>query len=194
MKLFLLLLLGSLAPAMLPAQEQPRATAGYQDPGAVLRKIIVDALTARGLQPDEMPSELNLTMAPENVSLQVEDVFWDSIRHVVQIRMACEQPAMCLPFLIAARVPPGNESAVREKLSRGIAPSVRRTHGAPALVRNGKPATLRVQNYGVRISTPVVCLQPGAEGEWVRVRIAKTRSIVLAQVVGAGLVSVPGKP
>ena len=190
MKLLLIVLLGSLA--MLSAQEQP--VAGFQNQGAVVRKMVVDALRARGLQRDEMPTELNLELVPEHVSLRVEDVFWDSIRRVVQIRMACEQSAMCLPFLINARVSQANESAVRDKLSRGMAPAVGRSQRAKTLVQNGKPATLFVQNQGLRITTPVVCLQRGTEGQWVRVRIAKSKSIVLAQVVGAGLVSVPGKP
>jgi flagella basal body P-ring formation protein FlgA len=60
------------------------------------------------------------------------------------------------------------------------------TPGAIPLVRRGETVTLLWDENGIRLVVPAICLDPGAEGQKVRARVARGGRLVRAIVVSAG--------
>jgi len=58
--------------------------------------------------------------------------------------------------------------------------------GAERLVAPGETATLTWDQGGIRVVLPVTCLDAGAMGQFVRVRLKNATRILRAEVVGAG--------
>jgi flagella basal body P-ring formation protein FlgA len=82
------------------------------------------------------------------------------------------------------------EDVVGQRLCRPLSTGqvvTRNVLRTPVLVAPGKPATLVAVNPHVRISTPVIPLQPGSKGQLIRVRNRANQRIMKAEVVAAGL-------
>jgi hypothetical protein len=156
---------------------------------------VTTALLSRGLTFEELPAKFDLGAVPaaHAKTLRVQQVSWDVVRRLIQIRLGCESAGQCMPALIQARVPEGREASVRAKLTEGVRDSVAHTshlRRTPILVQAGKPATLLWEREGMRLTTQVMCLRSGRIGDQVAVRIRERKRLLQAQVVGAGMVVV----
>lgn len=164
-------------------------------------KIVIESLVSRGLGPEELPRSLDLSALPAAAAseLRVQNVSWDRVRRVIQIRLQCEAENRRMAFLVQGRVPQDAEASVREKLADNRQAlmkteagklRVARTGRTPILVQAGKPATLLWQKEAMRLSTPVVCLRSGRYGDQIPVRTREGKHIMRARVVGVGTVAV----
>ena len=70
-----------------------------------------------------------------------------------------------------------------EGISR-TSPTSRKVRAA-ILAKSGSPVSLIVAGEGFRITLPVICLQPGALGQRIRVRDPAGTRILIAEVVSA---------
>jgi hypothetical protein len=180
------------------------ASAVCADSGAACDEIypaVEKALVDRGVPVTQLPAqeELDCAAAPRRPGpFAVEDVAWDAERQVFQIRIACSDAPRCLPFLVQAHVGQAKAVAIRQKLKASARqPGAGRleirqaSSGGTAthvLVKPGHAATLLLERDGVRIRMPVTCLERGAEGDLVRVRLKAARQFFRAQVIGTDLV------
>jgi hypothetical protein len=117
---------------------------------------------------------------------------------VVDVRLDCERYG-CFPFYV------GINAGFKGSQPSDIFFSW--THGGPVahsnralerlVLRQGDSARLAVQEVGVRMSVPVVCLQPGAVGQVIRVRIVGTNRVTNAYVKSPSqllAVAAPARP
>jgi hypothetical protein len=126
-------------------------------------------------------------------ALQVMALDWDNRQQSVQVRLRCATRAACGSFLVHVVAPAPLGDAWRDWLESGI--DMNSPSGQPAadardsvvLAERGKPATLILDDGGMRISLRVICLQPGVLNQQIRVFDQKTRHVFRAQVVGAGV-------
>lgn len=183
-----------LAAAMAAAQNAATVTKPVD-----VSKVVIEALTARGFTAEELPTTWDLSALPAALSpdLRVEQVSWDWLRGLIQIRLQCAPQSPCMPLLIQGRVAPQAEASVRAKLTEGRAHSGNTTARRPRqegraaiLVQAGKPAILFWQRDRLRVSTPVTCLRNGRNGDEVPVRTREGKRLLKAQVVGVGTVAV----
>lgn len=138
----------------------------------------------------------NIAAVEENPELQATGGNWDAVRGQFEFRLRCAGVEVCPDFLVyapgleslltlpAARL--GSAGKVPKKLDRlGLA-----AEKEPILVQAGRRAQLRIKENGVGISMPVVCLQRGRQGDWIRVRRIDSTHIFTAKVVGPDLLSI----
>jgi Chaperone for flagella basal body P-ring formation len=117
---------------------------------------------------------------------------WDNRQQAVQARLRCSSRASCAPFLVRVVLTPSFSDHWRDELSsrsalNSIAMPTTTSISPPPLTTRGKPATLILEDRGMRISVPVVCLEPGVLNQRIRVFDKQSRHVFLAEIVGAGL-------
>lgn len=139
---------------------------------------------------------------PEDTPLEVSKTFWNAALQRWEFALRCARSADCVPFLVWAHEPK-TSSAARVDSQEGVAlenhylgfpgagAGVGVTTGrgigeARRLVERGETVTLTWEQGGIRIVLPATCLDPGAMGQFVRVRFKNTSGILRAEVVGAG--------
>jgi hypothetical protein len=163
-----------------------------------VRRAISNFVRAKGWTRD-LPDAARLEWSPprsaveEHPAVQVTGIDWDSRQQSAQVRLRCSARTSCGSFLVHVFLPSplGEEwrkwpaSTIDLNLPRaGQTDSI--TAGA-VLAERGKSATLILEDGGMRISVRVICLQPGALNQQIRVFDAQSRRVFHAEVVGAGL-------
>ncbi len=144
----------------------------------------------------------------EDAPLEFTQPAWDAALGSWQLYARCVHPADCVPFLVSLRggdpqaetgTPSGEirSDVVRSEMAhstiaRLAATSYRQAAPGSArallpLVRPGQTVILLWDQDGIRLVVPVVCLDAGAPGETVRVRIAHGGALLHAIVVSAGM-------
>jgi hypothetical protein len=100
------------------------------------------------------------------------------------LRFECEFRRQCLPFEVVLDVPGRRDDELVQPDTRGSAvPPPRRCPPLAPVVRPGQRVQLMEESSGLRLTVPVVCLQPGALGQKIRVRNLATRRVVVARVL-----------
>lgn len=165
MKARCILVLALVAPALL-AQE-----AGLPFPPVTREEVwqaVAGELRARGLREEQLPRAEDLDLpvsvpAAEGRTLRVAAVCWDAGLGRVQFRLECREPGQCIPFLAYART--------AERMNAGSCRS-RSASAQPrkVAVRAGDRAMVVFVANRLRLTTSVICLERGAEGEIIRVK------------------------
>lgn len=172
---------------------------GWPIPASAILAAIRDFLGARGEATNELPADMKLdwptglTTAEENPALQVAGARWDNGHHRLQIRIRCSQRSICGSFLVSAALPKNPDlqlgssgSPARLRLTGVPSQFARRQLKEPVIAKEGEVAKLNIESIGMRISFPVVCLQPGALSQEIRVRKVGGARVFRARVLSRG--------
>jgi len=121
----------------------------------------------------------------QDAPVQSTRTVWDPVLASWDVSARCVHPRDCVPFLV--RVPgagPSPEAALKPSSSSKapVAPI-----GEKSMVRPGEAVTLLWDQDGIRLTVPAVCLDAGAEGQRVRVRIMSGGRTLPAIVVSPGI-------
>jgi len=121
----------------------------------------------------------------QDAAFRITHKKWDPALRSWIFSVGCAEPADCVPFVLRA---PPTESGDRISSVAPEAPDtpITRPPLAP-VVRAGQAASLLWEQAGIRMVLPVVCMEPGAAGDRVRVRTANGRRMFRAIVVRAGI-------
>lgn len=128
---------------------------------------------------------------PEEARLELTKSSWSQALERWEFALRCARPGDCIPFLVWAPRPgvagsqagaSGSANASAESFShlRSVA------GGGERLVAPGQTATLTWDQAGIRVVLPVTCLDAGALGQFVRVRLKNAPRVLRAEVVGVG--------
>jgi hypothetical protein len=130
---------------------------------------------------------------PEDTPLELLKTAWSTGLRRWEFAVRCARPEDCVPFLLWLREKqtptvglPG-EAVQRVSFLAARALKAGGTEAKP-LVKRGQTATLTWDESGIRVVVPVICLDSGALGEFVRVRLKNAPRILRAEVTGAGTV------
>jgi|SRR5579863_613158 len=133
----------------------------------------------------------SLAARAEHAQLQVASVAWDTRRQAPQFRLGCRQRSACGDFWVHVVVPASVADAWQQHLvspnSVQLTSAVNSAPSGPVLAQKGKPATLVLQSGGMRVSLPVICAEPGALNQRIRVFDVHSQRVFYADVVGEGL-------
>ena len=165
---------------------------GWEVQREALWIVLAQYLHERGWADEQLPDPGTLkwphtmrTLRPEP-PLQVTNVEWSATQHALQVHARCMYAVACGSFLVEAPVlnaPPQLRTRSRE-LGRTHVANARGGRVVPRILVAGKRAMLTLDSAGMRISLPVVPLQPGALGQTIRVREWKGNRTYNAEVVG----------
>lgn len=127
--------------------------------------------------------------------LQVVRVTADPKRGVIDARLRCLRQE-CLPFCASVRPVTLPTSVNGQPFSILMSPRTERSgrlsKARPPLVSAGDAAKLFVVTPGIRISIPVICLQPGGVGQFIRLRAVTTGKVLMGKVESKGVLSSQG--
>ena len=129
---------------------------------------------------------------PEKTPLALAKSTWNERLERWEFALGCARAGECVPFLVWVQEP--KTSVTRMAGSLGATPQrwnepprLRQVaSGAERLVAPGETATLTWDQAGIRVVLPVTCLDAGAMGQFVRVRLKNAARILRAEVMGAG--------
>jgi len=169
--------------------------AGWPITDAMVRIAISKFLREMGVERD-LPDGARLEwLQPfaaneEHPRLKVMGLEWDNRQQAVEARLRCATRASCSRFLVRVDLPApiANEWHRLLKAGTGLnSPgAVATVTAGMVLAEKGKPAILILDDGGMRISLPVICLQRGVLNQHIRVIDTKSRRVFRAEVVGAG--------
>jgi flagellar basal body P-ring formation chaperone FlgA len=133
-------------------------------------QAVAGELRERGVREEQLPraDDLDLPVAvpaAEGRTLRVAAVCWDAGLGRVQFRLKCREPGQCIPFLAYART--------AEKMIAGSCRSESRPASAQpkkVAVRAGERAMVVLVANRLRLTSSVICLERGSEGEIIRVK------------------------
>ncbi len=164
-----------------------------------VRAALLDSLSGTGLAALKfaesdvvLPAVPTKGLTPE---LQVVSVTANARKGLIEARLRCLHQE-CLPF--CATVYSATLPKPLDALPPGISVNPRTVHGGPVgtslspLVRAGETARLFVITPGIRISVPVVCLQQGEAGQFIRLRALATGKMLVGRVESKGVLSSRG--
>jgi hypothetical protein len=129
---------------------------------------------------------------PKDAGLELSGYAWDPILKLWTFRLRCTEPGRCLPFLatMPGRAPVGGISGTYvARETRGKADGLAHSQKGgrkPVLIRAGEMGRVISEGANLRVSIPVVCLEAGAEDQWIRVRNPDTGRVFRARVRGDG--------
>jgi hypothetical protein len=143
-------------------------------------QVVTAELRALGLSKQQLPSVEDLDM-PSNLpaiaarSLRISSTCWDAIPRRTQFRVECEEVGQCLPFMVYLRDPTGVDLGARSCRLATESRAALGGHSAPGAkskptMRPGDRATAVLHSTAFRMTASVTCLEPGREGEVIRVR------------------------
>jgi hypothetical protein len=192
-----------LCASAVPAVVRPRARAITPQE---IRATIERALAARGLATEAHAIGERLTfgvpvfVTRDDAALEVTDVRCEPSSNKTLFRLRAAGDPQTLPFFVMAegcaealtKPFPGPRSAM--PIARSMSHFRRaqrrpRAQNRPVLAEPGKPAKLVVEGEGFRISTRVMPLERGAEGQQIRVRALDSRRVMKVRVIGPALVA-----
>jgi hypothetical protein len=143
-------------------------------------QVVAAELRALGFSEQQLPRVEDLDMpatlpAVAARSLRISSTCWDAIPRRTQFRVECEAVGQCLPFLVYLRDPAGVDVGARScRLATESRPALG-AHSASGtqpkpVMRPGDRATAVLHSSTLRMTASVTCLEPGREGEVIRVR------------------------
>jgi len=143
-------------------------------------EAVVAELRTRGLPDAQWPKvddlELPLAVpAAANRTLRVASACWDDEFGRAEFRLECHESRQCVPFLVYARMARARWAEISGNTVGSACGSALHAHTANSaphkpMVRAGDRATLIFVANRLRLTTPVTCLEHGAEGQVIRVR------------------------
>lgn len=161
---------------------------------ASIQRTISEFLQGRGWDrglPEGTKLDLPEVSAANGENFQVKDLHWDTQRQAMEVRLGCAKAQSCGGFLVYVFLPKNLPEDWRPTLVRAVpASSGERLKTAapqnahPPLIAKGKVATLILEDASMRISVPVICLEPGLLNQDIRVFDKRSRRIYVAQVIG----------
>jgi len=130
--------------------------------------------------------EAPVLVTRDDLGLKATRLEYDRLEHRAVFRLWASKEPHLLPFYVSVDSLPGADwLAGRGALS---GKSVMRGSAQPRiLVKPGKPVKMLGEGRNFRFSTIVVPLQPGREGQIIRVRERGTRRLLKAEVTGEGI-------
>jgi hypothetical protein len=162
-----ILVLALVAPALLAQETRPPFPPVTREE---VWQAVAGELRQRGLREEQLPRAEDLELpvavpAAEGRTLRVAAVCWDAGLGRVQFRLECREPGQCIPFLAYART--------TEKMTVGSCRSASRSASAQpkkVVVRAGERAMVVLVANRLRLTSSVICLERGSEGEIIRVK------------------------
>lgn len=163
---------------------------------AVLAAIV--AVKCAGQTPIEKPpinqkTELstdalsNLAAANFEKFRIVRDI-WDPALNSRVLFLRCNRSTECLPFVVRAPGFVRKQSTPKQIQSKQASRLKPRSPEHATVIRGGQTASMIWEEAGIRMTVSVICLDAGAVGERIRVRIARPGGKVLtATVMNSGL-------
>jgi hypothetical protein len=125
----------------------------------------------------------------EEAPLELIQTNWSAALERREFALRCARPEDCVPFLVWFHEPKASTGGTSQGL-RAYAESSSRLRTAASLkerlVEPGQTASLTWDQAGIRVVLPVTCLDAGALGQFVRVRLKNAARILRAEVVGQG--------
>ena len=106
-----------------------------------------------------------------------------------KVRLRCREAGECLPFYVIVtwqNEQQFEQAQQRWRASMNRATSILSPIHRPLSVRAGESATLVLEGKNVRIQLPVICLNNGSAGEYIRVTTNDRKRIYRAEVVAPG--------
>jgi len=164
--------------------------AGTMKSCADVGRFVAAAGAGAGLSIADSRWQENLNCAaarsvPEDTALELLKTKWNSALQRWEFALRCLRAEDCVPFLVWARATePSEASAASYPNMRGTPQAER--DSSVALVKAGQTATLIWEQAGIRIVLPVICLEAGGAGQFVRVRFQTAARTLRAEVLGAG--------
>jgi len=173
------------------------ASRGHCEHAAEIRQLVQAAIETSALdEPASSPPVeswcASLPPLPQDAALEIVRARWDAVLHAFEVRLRCQAPSVCLPFLVrwpASGRTRSEEPAVRPPRERlRVAGSGAFPIRELPLVKPGQMVTLVWDEGPLHLSRRVVCLDLGRRGQQVRTRAPQGGRIVRARVAGAGRV------
>ena len=126
-----------------------------------------------------------------NPVLAVTSSAWDPRQQTLAFRLHCVERQLCGDFLVEthpaqSKIPERPTTAWAGRHAVAAPRRLASTQPIPPLVQSGDPAMLVLEEGGIRISLPVICLQRGGLGEQIRARSAVGHRVFRAEVVNRG--------
>jgi hypothetical protein len=157
-------------------------------------QAVAGELHERGLREEQLPRAEDLDLpvtvpAAEGRVLRVAAVCWDTGPGRVEFRLECREPGQCIPFLAYLRA---TDVRMTERRIAGSCRSGSRSPSAQpkkVAVRAGERAIVVLVADRLRLTTSVICLERGAEGEIIRVKNQDGR-IFRARIAAPALLEV----
>jgi hypothetical protein len=122
---------------------------------------------------------------------EVMHLRWDLQRQAIEVHLGCSKPRSCggsLGYvLLPQTMPEDSRNGLIRAISTTSAHPLRKVLSEvapPPLLAKGKTATLILENTRMRISVPVICLEPGLLNEEIHVFDQRSRRVFRAQVIG----------
>jgi hypothetical protein len=151
--------------------------------------IVRDCTSSGNGLPVEEAALHSLAWPPRSLlGVEVIEVHWDAVQAALRFRLRCQPRSSCLPYFVYGRptspLPEGQQ--LRTVCARGTAvfghpnPAQAQTGFA---VAGGTAVRLVTRTKGMRITQPAFCLDRGAVGEIVRVRLKSNGQILRAVVL-----------
>jgi len=149
---------------------------------AVSREQVAHAMQAAGFETtaDHLQLLANVTSIP-GASLRVAKVSTQSPgTALAQLNCPARE---CLPFYVLVQ-----DAQIAAAPSMTVRVSNREKAQAHPLIKRGKPVTLLIENSDLRIVLPVISLEPGAQGQVIKVSSPDRKRNYKAEVMSATLV------
>jgi len=175
--------------ALILVAASPRLAAIDLHPATLTASQIAEVLRASGIETRAENVEMvsAVPIAGSDVALQLLD--WNRLSDSeTWLRLRCKSSEQCLPFFVIVH---GMPQAFAAKIARDPRRSrfaLQNRSKQPTLIRAGSRAVLVLEGGRARITTTVICLDNGALRSRVRVKNPATRQILMAEVVGKGVV------
>ena len=153
----------------------------------LIHRAIAQFLLSQGYSDLPAASDLQwsgaVVASRENAELQVVGVAFDPVQERMAFSTRCIRRSDCPQFVVSAA-----EKSLGTRIRNSSRDAASSSHlRAKSIARAGERATLMLEEAGMRITMPVVCLQNGSLSERIRVREANGRRVFHAQVAGRGL-------
>jgi len=125
--------------------------------------------------------------ARENAALEVANWRCDLRDKLPQAQLRCRERSLCGSFVVQVVVPPAGAAQFCNSLGeeQGHQEPGASSEKLQDLVHKGDGATLTLQDVGMQMSLPVICLQSGTLGQEIKVFDAQRRRMIHARVVAA---------
>ena len=133
-------------------------------------QTVAEELRDRGLHEAQLPHAEDLELpvavpAPAKRTLRVAAVCWDAALGGLQFRLECREPGQCIPFLARVRTAQSTIAGSCPSGARSVSVRPRK-----AAVRAGERAMVVFVANRLHLTTSVICLERGAEGDIIRVK------------------------
>ena len=133
---------------------------------------------------------------PEGTRVRVVSVRSGAVPGTWLLRLQCDLRRDCLPFDAILRVAElsgsslDNPDSIFARLASRVSQAGKPVSGGAPLARRGDPVELVEEVGSMRLRAKGICLESGGLGERIRVQTGAAHRILLATVVGQGLVQV----